>query len=265
LTAAIGIPIVLFLVWRGGGAFAVVVALLALIGMRELELAHRKASTPLVSLVAYPALLIILFLAWFYARVGVRTQVGAPLLFFSLWTMPVALLTLAVLAYRAHGKLSLASLALTQFAVMYAGLFAFLILLRSFPGGGLQLFWIVIFGVWTGDSIAYFAGRRFGKTTLTVLSPKKTREGAMAGALGSFLVCLAIALFFRFRFMDGVATAVLVTLAAPVGDLAESFWKRELGIKDLGALLPGHGGVLDRCDSLLFSTFAVYLYALWRL
>jgi phosphatidate cytidylyltransferase len=265
VTAAIGIPIVLYLVWQGGLVFGAVVGVLALIAMRELELAHRKASTPLVSFIAYPAVLAILVIAAIYAQVGVRTHPGAPLLFFSLWLVPVALLTLGVLAYRERGKISLFSLALTNFAVLYVGLFAFLILLRGFPGGGPHLFWIVLIGVWTGDSFAYFGGRKWGKRPLTSLSPKKTREGIIIGVLLSFLVCSGLALWFHFGIVNAILLGVLIALAAPLGDLAESFWKRELEIKDLGALFPGHGGVLDRCDSLLFASFVVYLFALWRL
>jgi phosphatidate cytidylyltransferase len=265
VTAAIGIPIVLWLVAQGGWMFSAVVGVLALIGMRELELAHRKASTPLVAFLAYPAMLAIIVIAAIYAHVGVRTHPGAPLVFFSLWLVPVALLTLGVLAYRERGKISLFSLALTNFAVMYVGLFAFLILLRGFPGGGPHLFWIVLIGVWTGDSFAYFGGRKWGKTPLTSLSPKKTREGIFIGVLLSCVIFSGLALWFSFAIGKAVFLGVLVAHAAPLGDLAESFWKRELDVKDLGALFPGHGGVLDRCDSLLFASFVVYLFALWRL
>jgi phosphatidate cytidylyltransferase len=265
LTAAIGIPLVLAVVWLGGATFVLVVGVLALIGLRELELAHRKASTPLAACIAYPALLLILGLAADYAFTGELARGSAPALFFGLWMVPVALLVLGVLAYGARGKVSLISIALTNLVVLYVGLFAFLILLRGFPRGGLHLFWIVLLGVWAGDSFAYFGGRKWGKAPLTVLSPKKTREGTAAGVLASLLLCMALAVWFGFGLAHGLVLGVLIALTAPLGDLAESFWKRELGIKDLGALLPGHGGVLDRCDSLLFAAFAVYLYEMWRL
>jgi phosphatidate cytidylyltransferase len=265
VTAAIGIPLVLAVVWLGGVAFALVVGVLALVGMRELELAHRKASTPLAAFLAYPALLLILGLAADYALTGELANPSAPTLFFTLWLLPVTLLVLGVLAYGARGKVSLISIALTNFVVLYVGLFAFLILLRGLPRGGLHLFWVVLLGVWAGDSFAYFGGRKWGRTPLSSLSPKKTREGTAIGVLASLLLCTALAVWFGFGVAHGLALGVLVALAAPLGDLAESFWKRELGIKDLGALLPGHGGVLDRCDSLLFAAFVVYLYELWRI
>jgi len=261
LTAAIGIPLVLFLVWLGGTAFVVVITILALLGLRELELACKSASTPLVSVVAYSFLLAILFFAWRYAIAGDRSHADA----IWLWLLPVALMLLGVLSFGAHGKVSLASIALTQLAVFYVGLFSFLLLLRFFPVGNGALLWLVLIGVWTSDSAAFFAGRAFGKTKLTPLSPGKTREGFVIGVLATVAVCVGLSLSFHFGFTQGLAMGILIALAAPLGDLIESFWKRELDVKDMGALFPGHGGVLDRCDSILLASFAVYLYAFWQL
>lgn len=258
LTAAIGIPLVLALVWLGGVAFFVVIAILALLGMRELELACRRTSTPVVAFIAYPALLLILAITWMFAREGERLHADAVWL----WMLPLVMLVAGVLAFGVRQKISLLSIALTQLAVFYVGLFAFLILVRLFPGGGLYLFWIVLLGVWTSDTAAYFAGRKFGKTKLTPLSPGKTLEGLLAGVLATVVVCVALALYFQYAAWHALALGVLIALAAPMGDLVESFWKRELDAKDMGAILPGHGGVLDRCDSLLLASTVVYLYAL---
>lgn len=258
LTAAIGIPLVLGVVWLGGLAFSIVIALLALASIRELELACRRAQAPLVGFLAYPALLLILGLTWSFAREGERLHADAVWL----WLLPVAALVAGVLFYGKRRQITLVSLALTQLAVFYVGLFAFIILLRLFPGGGWHLFLIVLFGVWASDTAAYFAGRSFGKVRLTTLSPGKTREGLVAGILVTIAVCVGLAQAFGFGILHGLAIGALVALAAPLGDLIESFWKRELGAKDMGAVLPGHGGILDRCDSLLLASFMVYLYAL---
>lgn len=261
LTAVFGIPFVLLLVWLGGAAFAVVVAVLAFLAMRELELACRRAGWKLAPLVAYPALFALLWTTWNLARIGERQHTASVWL----WLLPVALLLLGALLFGSRQKYPLVSLALTQFAVFYVGLFTFLILLRFFPAGGLHLFWILILGVWTSDTVAYFVGRRIGKTAITALSPGKTLEGLLAGALATVLVCGALALSFKFDIRHSGAIALLIAFSAPLGDLIESFWKRELKAKDMGALLPGHGGILDRFDSLLLAAFAVYLYALWQL
>lgn len=261
LTAVLGIPLVLFLVWLGGTAFAVVVAMLAFVAMRELELACRRAGWELVPFIVYPSLAALLWTTWNLARIAERQHTASVWL----WLIPVVLLLAGVILFGSRRKYSLVSLAMTQLAVSYVGLFIFLILVRFFPSGGLHLFWILLLGVWTSDSAAYFAGRKFGKTAITPLSPGKTREGFVVGMVATIVVCGSLALYFGFGAWHAGAIAFLIALAAPFGDFIESFWKRELDAKDMGALLPGHGGILDRCDSLLLASFAIYLYALWQL
>lgn len=162
--------------------------------------------------------------------------------------------------------------ALTAWGMLYCGLlFAHIILLRSFDGGphidlGFRVFeygeiclWIVLLGTWASDTFAYFFGRAFGKTPFCSVSPKKSFEGAVCGFVGCFvtvlflcIICLGIALW------HAVAVALAVAIFAPVGDLIESIVKRSFDIKDSGKIFPGHGGVLDRFDSLLFTAPVVY-------
>jgi phosphatidate cytidylyltransferase len=99
---------------------------------------------------------------------------------------------------------------------------------------------------------------------LTPLSPGKSVEGALAGALATVIVCSAVAALAGGVLWYGTLLGAVIAVAAPLGDLVESFWKRELGVKDLGTLLPGHGGVLDRCDSLLFAAPVIYFLDIWR-
>jgi phosphatidate cytidylyltransferase len=280
ITAIVGIPLVTLLVWRAEApVFNLAIAFLALLGLRELSKALRAAQMPLVGSLAYPALIALLFvqpLTVNYPRWGAMI----------IWLMPfllmVSLLITSVLRYPSSGRISLQSIALTLFATLYVGLFVFLILLRSLRTGPLDflddaprlghaLLWLTLVSVWSGDIIAYFAGRHFvsrksDSKKLTVLSPGKTWAGAIAGFAATVAVCVPIAVRLQFEIRHGLALGVLIALAAPLGDLAESFWKRELAIKDMGGVLPGHGGILDRCDSLLFAAFAVYLYAqIWMI
>lgn len=118
-----------------------------------------------------------------------------------------------------------------------------------------------------GDSLAFFIGSKYGRTKLNVaISPKKTVEGAAAGLLGSLLAAIAVYLvglsfkvhmpaFFHFLVMG-----ILGGIAGQIGDLFASFVKRHCGIKDYGSIFPGHGGMLDRLDSILFSGTLIYLY-----
>jgi phosphatidate cytidylyltransferase len=127
--------------------------------------------------------------------------------------------------------------------------------------------WILLVTVWAGDAAAYYGGRLLGRRPLApVLSPNKTVEGALAGGLASLIGGTLLAA----RFLD--APAVLLAgiclatgVAGPVGDLVESGMKRAAGIKDTARLLPGHGGVLDRIDSLLFAAPVFHLLLLWTL
>ena len=129
----------------------------------------------------------------------------------------------------------------------------FLSRLRSFYGADLTLYFLLL--IWAADIAAYFAGKKFGKTKLAPeISPGKTVEG-MYGALIAGVVCAGIlSLFYAFPWMvasDFVLLSILTVLISIYGDLFFSVVKRQRGVKDTGTLLPGHGGVLDRIDSLI--------------
>ncbi|MGB6484139.1 MAG: phosphatidate cytidylyltransferase [Candidatus Acidiferrales bacterium] len=135
----------------------------------------------------------------------------------------------------------------------------------SLPVGPvLVLFALAI--VWAGDTVAYFVGQSIGRVKMApALSPKKTWEGAAGNVVGSLIVGYCFA-----RWQNGDVTAWLVTaalanIAGQVGDLVESAYKRGAGVKDSGAVLPGHGGMLDRVDSLIFAAPVVWLATGWLL
>lgn len=119
---------------------------------------------------------------------------------------------------------------------------------------------------WLGDTGGYFAGRRFGKTRLYArVSPKKTWEGSLGGLLGSTVGALAAHYFFL-RSLPLVSALLLAFVAAALGqagDLCESLLKRSTGHKDSGFVVPGHGGMLDRIDALMFTSTATWMYAEW--
>jgi len=122
---------------------------------------------------------------------------------------------------------------------------------------------------WANDTFAYFGGRFFGRhKMLPTISPKKTWEGFAGGAIGSVVGCLVLLAIFPARWLPGLTVAGcflvggVAALLGPTGDLVESMLKRAAGVKDSGSLIPGHGGLLDRIDALLFVAPWVYVCAL---
>jgi phosphatidate cytidylyltransferase len=119
---------------------------------------------------------------------------------------------------------------------------------------------------WWGDTGGYFAGRFLGKHKLyAAVSPNKTVEGAVGGLVGSVAGALAASLGFlrAVPLSHSIPLAILAGVLGQAGDLGESLIKRSTGVKDSGAIVPGHGGILDRVDALLMASITVYMYALW--
>lgn len=145
--------------------------------------------------------------------------------------------------------------------------FGYLYLIRAIPQIGVYLIWFVFIISWISDTMAYFSGKAFGKTKLCpAVSPKKTVEGSIGGMLGSTVGCVVYGLFLKsFGIIDIPVLSlafigILGSIVSQIGDLSASSIKRNVGIKDYGKIMPGHGGVLDRFDSILFVAPLIYYY-----
>ncbi|MEB3180550.1 MAG: phosphatidate cytidylyltransferase [Nostocaceae cyanobacterium] len=127
---------------------------------------------------------------------------------------------------------------------------------------GLTVTILTFFCIWAADIGAYIFGKIFGKTRLSDISPKKTVEGAVFGVTASVGVAVAGACYLDWPFctMTGVAFGLMIGIASLLGDLTESMMKRDAGVKDSGQLIPGHGGILDRADSYVFTAPLVYYF-----
>lgn len=160
-------------------------------------------------------------------------------------------------------KIAIDQISYTLFGVLYiAGLGGYYLLIRNFEGGG-TLVLFLFFTIWLGDILAYYWGKNLGKKPLArVVSPKKTMEGSLAGLAGSLLVGIIFGKWLLNDIMIGhcLLVALLCGIIGQFGDLAESLLKRHVGVKDSSNIFPGHGGVLDRIDSLLFAGPVFYCY-----
>lgn len=131
---------------------------------------------------------------------------------------------------------------------------------NSWTIGSGSLLLLLFLCIWSGDTAAFFIGRSLGKLKLAPeISPGKTWEGACANFVASALVGGFVGPYLGLPVGLCIKVGLFVGIAGQIGDLYESYWKRGLGIKDSGVLLPGHGGVLDRFDSLLFSVYPVVM------
>ena len=158
---------------------------------------------------------------------------------------------------------ALDSISYTLFGILYtAGLGGYFLLIGNLEGGRQMIVFILLF-IWAGDSAAFYVGRKLGeRKLLEVVSPNKTIVGAVANVMGTLIASLlASSLFFNeIPLIHCLIVAFICGIIGQFGDLAESLIKRNCQVKDSGTLIPGHGGVLDRIDSLLYVGPAFYCY-----
>jgi phosphatidate cytidylyltransferase len=266
LVAVIGIPVAVAAGYFGGLVLAGVLALLAGVGAWELFRLSRTAGTPAIDAIGIP-LAAAMPLGAHAMRLG---WLDAPL---AAGGAVFVAMTGVVLWARSPGDKPLGAIAVTAFGVLYAGAtLAYGYALRHHrfvvePAAGAVLLFFPIALTWVSDTAAYFSGRAFGKRKLMpAVSPGKT----VAGAIGAVAVSMAAALAYNRLVLLPVAqlalapwTAIVfgavISTVGQVGDLVESLFKREAGVKDSSSFFSAHGGVLDRLDSLYFVLPVAYL------
>lgn len=256
LTAAVLIPLVLLLLFKGPfwlvTLAAAVVAMLA--AWEFLALADATGART-------PRVLVLLGIAALFGCNFWRPDLLTPVI--SL----LSLLIFVVVSFRSPLERVLLDTSASIFALLYLGLSLTTIPLLSAQEGGPSLLLFLFFVVWSGDIAALYVGRPFGRRKLAPsISPNKSWEGSIASVIGSVLVAVLLVwiagriqargflwLNYPGSTLHWVLMAVLLNIAAQVGDLIESAVKRGAHVKDSGTLLPGHGGILDRIDALLLA------------
>ncbi len=183
-----------------------------------------------------------------------------PLLLTSTLVLPLIWLVL-----QAHKEKTFTSWAWTVAGILYVGwLLSHLVALRDLDDGRNWIFF-ALFSTFASDTAAFFTGRALGRHKLAPhISPGKTWEGAIGGILGAIIVSLLFVLptplILPFNWGQAVLLGLIVSIMGQLGDLVESLFKRNMGVKDSGKLVPGHGGFLDRMDSIIFAGAVVYYY-----
>jgi len=198
-----------------------------------------------------------------------ETRFGSGLLMPLLLTSAVVLPLIGLLSRR-QKEGAFATWAWTIAGIFYVGwLLSYLVALRGLDTGRNWVFF-ALFTTWASDTAAFFIGRRFGRHKLAPnISPGKTWEGAIGGIAGAVIMSI---LFFTptpfhlpLIYWQAIVLSLLVSILGQVGDLVESLLKRNMGVKDSGRLMPGHGGILDRLDSIIFAGVVVYYYVVWAI
>ena len=263
--AIIGIPLLLLIALQGKLSFLGFVILLIILGLSEFSKLARAQNLSLPTLLLMLCGILIGLGVYFKGELALILLLLSSFLILAYWEIKRENLA------QENLPAALKSLSFSFLGLFYiAGLFSFLILIRELPqlanfdyrmGGKWMVF--LYFSIWTCDTFAYFVGRAMGKHKLApVISPRKTVEGAMAGVFGTILAAWVSQASFlnSFSFSELLPIALIVGIIGQIGDLVESLLKRAAGVKDSSGIIPGHGGVLDRFDSLIFVAPWVYYY-----
>jgi phosphatidate cytidylyltransferase len=250
VVVAIGLPLVLGIVWLGGWWLFLLAAAIGLGALHEYYAMTRPLRPILIA--GYLGLLLTLLAE----QAGGFAWVGGGLFA----TFALAFLLKGFAETRQSATVSVGG---TVLGVAWIGLgLVYLLALRDIPQHGRLAAFTVLVAVWAGDTLAYFAGRLIGRHKLAPkISPGKTWEGLVGGTVATIFVTFVALYDTRDEWLtigQALLLGLAIAAAAPLGDLFESLVKRDMGVKDSGRLLAGHGGILDRIDAQLFAAVAAF-------
>ena len=258
LVAIFAIPFLLGLSFWGGIPFLLFILSMGIVSFYEISAMVKNKNIYLCSLIGYSSVVLLILNSYFH------------FIQFDLLMLSMFMLLLVVELFR-NKTSAINNISTTMLAIFYAGFFSAAIIgIRefyvdvplSYSNGGLIIISIFI-TLWMTDSAAYFIGSAIGKHKLFPrVSPNKSWEGAIAGFVFAIITLVVLKSFLLdfLSWVDIIAFGVILGVFGQVGDLIESLIKRDAGVKDSSSIIPGHGGIFDRFDSLLFSAPIVFLY-----
>lgn len=263
-SALLGFPLVVIILTFGNKYVVdICLALVAMLGMQEFFNAVSKEAKP-VRWIGYLTCVSIALIH--ILPENLPMQVVKSMLLIS---MPMIILILFLHVIVTNMKINFKDIAYTLFGIVYViGYIIFLGLLRGIDNGRI-IIWYAIIAAWGTDIFAYLIGKRFGKHKFSEVSPKKSIEGCISGIIGAVIIAVLYtvamnAIFeFEYSYLFVIIVTAILSIIGQIGDFAASSIKRYVDIKDYSNLIPGHGGMLDRIDSLMFlAPFAYILLSL---
>lgn len=256
ITALIGLPLLFLIIWLNGWYLFALVTALSLIALIEYVNVLKKDTRLSIVILAILSIIILLMMK--------NDFYSVPFIFvlsvFILFTYEI---------FNDHPTFKRVVYSLF-FLVYIPFIFGFLVMFENIIGGTFTI-WMIFLAAFSTDTFAYFGGRYFKGPKLTPISPNKTISGSICGLVASALIVLlygwlAQGLFnISFSLLGYAILGILASIAGQIGDISASLIKRTFGIKDFGKLLPGHGGILDRFDSIIFITPVIYIFTYYFL
>lgn len=262
ITGLIGIALAAYVIQAGGTLFAGFALVLGLIAWFEYARAFGERGMGLTLLTGFLGVAALWYTGW---QGNVELMVAAA-------TLIVAIVLLESVLLR--GSVSIMDAVTSVTGILYIGFpFAYMVMLRDWPETrliptqlgdfefGCALIWIMFIGTWASDTFAYFTGSAIGRHKLCPsISPNKTVEGFLGSLVGTTAAVAGLGIFFALPVQEMAILGLAIAVLATLGDLVESVAKRYTGIKDSGSIIPGHGGIWDRFDSVLFTAPLVYYF-----
>ncbi len=261
ISALVGLILLIAVLYLGSIVLGVVVSIIAAIGLYEFyNSAAKLENIQPIKPVGYLSIIPLLLLGleqtgWYKLDLGILTGISVCVVIF---------LSMAFIVF-GHKKYNIIDACVTAFGIAYVPfLMSFLILIRKMDYG-ILLIWLIFIGAWGTDTMAYTFGRLFGKRKIV---PEISKNKTLAGAIGGILGCMALMIVFGFiakafseleiSFVALGFLGLFCGVISQIGDWSASAVKRYVNVKDYGSIMPGHGGVLDRFDSILFVAPVVY-------